>query len=386
MVLLELSADESAAPVLYGINGDITVCGEDAAVAKSEALSGDFYKGYIRLPDNKKLKKLVINGIEIPTEYSKGVNSFHLQYGCDAYERYLYNWQSETEEAFPAPNHVPQKDVEVHASFCAGGGIKTILEEAAPKNAAHEAELIKKLRVEMGRDNFAWATPHRLFFVIPFSDAAYVTVPKILINNAECEITSVKVTHYERTRNLIHYADITDLVHWGEQNDITLIIDELPAKQFLGAYLYYPPAPKTELVQAAPKMPERPIVSTRLDVITSDFTSEEALAPIVNNAWLEKPFIEEYSPFTVCADINLEPDKLEGVYLEAQVGIDDTRQTLGSDEMMEYDYKQKIWKKTLYMGSRQCLIIDCEQIHIWAVAKDGTVSKDFPLGIEWKLY
>lgn len=386
VLLLELSANQSADPILYGINGEATVEGDDVTIIESEALSGDFYKGYICLPGSKRIRNLLINGIEISAEYSSGVNTFTINYGYDTYERYLYNWQLEKGESFPVPNNAAKKDVTVHASFYASGKIKTLLQEAKPRNAVQEAEFINKLRIELGRDNFAWATPHHLFLVIPFSDAAYVSTPKVLVNQIECKITSVKLTHYEKTRNLIHYIDITDLVHWEKQNDIRLTIDELPARQFLGAYLYYPPAPKTDVVQKAAEIPLPPIINTRLDVITSEYTGKGGLIPIVNNAWLDRPFIEEYSPFTVCADINLEPDNLEGVYLEAQIGIDDTGQTLGSDEMMEYDCKQKIWKKTLHMGSRQYLIIDCKQIHIWAVAKDGTVSRDFPLNIEWKLY
>lgn len=386
VVLYELLSGDDVVPVVYGINGEVDVSGKEIIIEGSKALSGDFYKGYVCLPDRMEIQKLSVNGREIVTEYRDGMNIFKIGYGHDTYDRYLYNWKTDKKETFSVPNSSSQKKVTVHTEFYGALGIKRLLEEARTKKAEQEAEIIEKMRVELGRDNFAWAAPHRLFLVIPFSDASYVSVPEVFLNGKRCKLTTVRISHYEKVRNLIHYVDITDFVQWEQQNDIKLIIDTLPAHQFLGAYLYYPPASVTGYVKNVIHMPGYPIMSERLDVVESDYRETETVVPVVNNVWLSQPFIEEYTPFLVSADISLEPDELEGVYMEAQIGIDDTQKTLKSVEMMEYNNQRKVWEKTLYMGNRQCLIIDCEEIHVWAVAKNGAVSRDFPLKVEWKLY
>lgn len=385
ILVLELYKAEEKEGALYGIGGIVTIENGCAEITESIAPEGCVLNGRLECKDQTGIQKLCVNGTMVP--FVKGARGleFQVQYGRKLLPRYFYYWNDCAGNQVECPNQQELDGITLYTDFIAHEEIRALLEKARPANASQVEECISLLAQKLNRRNFAWATPHRLFLVIPFSDAALVEGLRIWINGEEFSYTHVTVG---KGRTLIDYLDITDIVRWGEKNRVTLMTTRLPRKHFLGAYLYYPPCGETDVV-------------TIPDALWNEVTVREPLYPIpeqkpwyekagrkiqVEAAWIRESVIREMRDYTVCASVNLPPEELEGVYLSAQICIDQTYGTLDADDMMEYDSVQKVWKKVLHMGSRQLLIIDGEAVYIWAVTRDHYVSPAYKLKLEWQLY
>ena len=263
------------------------------------------------------------------------------------------------------------------------------MQKAVPKNINTIEEVVPKMQKSLSRNNFAWARPYRLHLVLPFSDTSVIGNILVKLNGIELSVDCLKANHYKESRPIVYFADITDFVLWEETNLIELMLERVPERHFMGAYLYYPNEEDTSIV--VPDM-EAETLNGLVDYPLYDtkpllpYQNRTIRIPAVDMAWIKEGYIEEMQDFTVCAYVNLPEDEIEGVYLSAQIAIDDTGETLKSDECMEYDPVKRLWKKTLHMGNRQYLIIDEEYIYIWAITKDQYMSKQYKIKVEWRLF
>jgi len=98
--------------------------------------------------------------------------------------------------------------------------------------------LIETWRDPYYHDSFVWARPDRLWFMAPLVNSERTESVTLQVNGKP-----VPVRHYCPYRPAMHYADITDHVRWGEDNELRLELTGLGADQFLGPYLDYPPVP-----------------------------------------------------------------------------------------------------------------------------------------------
>ncbi len=388
VLVFELEKAQPAPISLYGINGSIHLEGETLHIMGSSAPESSILNGFIQAPQFNMIRRLMINGKEIPFSRKDSSLVFSLQYGEGNAARYLYDWIDQNDETISCPNYESMETVTLHTSFFATHAIREVLQNARPKNAEQIEALIPVLRDQLHRENFAWALPYRLFLVVPFSDAAAVGTVTISINGEIYQHTRVTVNHYGKESKLIDYLDITDLVEWDKENRITLSIEQLPQNHFLGAYLYYPPFAETDVVTVPANILPEPVASSPLYqlVQSKPWYAKNGRQVRVESSWINRNLVEEMQDYTIYASVNLESEKLEGVYFSTQVCIDQTNDTLKADEMMEYDSVRKIWKRTLHMGNRQLLIIDGEYIYVWAVTKDHYVSPTYKVKVEWKLF
>lgn len=388
VLVLELQQVQQEPFRLYGINGTVEVYGDTVEILDSSAPEGDMKEGILELAKASAISRLIVNGTDIPFQVSQDKLKFRVQYGDAPISRYLYDWADSQNHPFECPNSRKMQTVELHTSFFASGKMKALMEEARPKNAEQVEGVIPTLKEQMNRNNFAWATPDRLFLAVPFSDANQVNELRISINGVEYEHTHVTVEHYSKQSGLIDYLDITDIVTWEADNEITVSAVNLTEHHFLGAYLYYPPCHNTDLITVPTSEVGQPLASQPLYPLSflKPWYQQEGRQVRVDAAWINEVVIEELHDYTVCASVNLGPDELEGVYFSAQVCIDQTNSSLSSDEKMDYDPLRKVWKRTLHMGNRQLLIIDGKDIHVWAVTKDHFVSPAYRVKVEWKLF
>ncbi len=375
-------------PMLFNIPGEVSFHENIVKISRSRYSGDQAVIGAIHGNEMGDIEKLYVNGVEIGFKHAGEYLTFAVQYGDNSYPRYLYDWKNQHGEYVNCPNGDESGGVTLTTEFYASSKLKAILESAKPKTADTEARLIAQLQAETGSHNFVWAQPHRLFLIVPFVDANQVGDVKLSIDGTPCEPACLTIPYEGYDTKVVYYVDITDIVRWEDHHRIQLEISSLPMNQFLGAYLYYPPAPPTDEVAAVSDECHWPVISEKLYPVRElkPWYSSDDIRVMVNSAWISEGVMEEFRSCTVCASVNLDPALLEGVYMSAQISIDgEANRTLLSDQKMVYDQAHKVWKRTVRMGSRELLIVDGPYLYVWAVTADGYVSPAYKVKVEWRL-
>ena len=386
ILIVEIINSNKQSPCLFGINGEAELKNGVLRINKSEMETGYTAECLYTNPTKTFISRIEVNGQQIPLWEDNNGLRFSVIYGDEIPARYLYEWRDNKNNVVSCPNTRTIDSSTVETSVFVSEKIKTILEQAKPKKHKLIENCVSTLKGNGQLSNYAWALPYRLFLVVPFSDASRTGEIKISINGKMFEHTHFTINHYDQEVSVIDYLDVTDIVNYNAENTISLQLSNVPVNHFLGAYLYYPSCGKTNIVNKALPSP-MPISECPLYEIVDlkPCTAMQGRKVNIESAWIERGLIEEYSCFTVYASVNLPPEELEGVYISAQISIDNLKNSLRSDESMEYDMQRHVWKKTLTVGSRQALIIDGEAIHLWAVTKDRYVSQDCQVKVNWHL-
>lgn len=380
--LLELNrTEQDEAPVMCNLPGRLKVSEGYAEITDCKGEDGCAYSGVIL---NADVKHLRVNGVEIPFE-DDGMVTFNVHFGDVLLMRSLEDWMC-ADGAFPILKHPVCGKTAIITRFNVPTAIRQRLKEYEPEDPVKQNALIEEMRVKTGRRNFGWAQPHRLHLSLPFAHLEHVHNLKAVLNETELRLDLYSSWSDDRECPVLYYADITDTVNWDGENALQLTFDAADADSFLGARLDYPRGNLTETVHGcAPvcsKTSSMPIGLPRQMVPAE----RRARCTVVQNAWVVEGVIEENHPYTLCACINLSADELEGVYASAQISIDgQSGSSLRGDVRLEYDPAAKMWKRTLFPGSRRLLIIDGKDIHVWAVSKDGVVSEPVRVACEWKM-
>jgi hypothetical protein len=383
VLLFELEPE--VRPLLFGISGKASLNAGHLAVSESIDTEGMERRGYF-ISNGGEILSVEINGTPVPFEEEKDGISFAVNYGKNVLPRYLYNWKDGQDMPFAFLNPTPVEHISLYAEFYVPLRIKEILETAKPKNAGEADRIIAKLRGNNKNANYAWAVPHRLYLVIPFANSGKVGSVNAFVNGELCDMTDVLAGR----SSLVRYADITEKIFWGSANAIRLDIDRLPERQFIGAYLSYPEALTSVIgdtsVHRGSHASGTPVVFERLNNLSN--LKPWYIAPEkqvrINKAWIQEGIIEEFSRYTLCADINCKPEELEGAYFSAQVCIDEYG-GIHADEKLDFDFRSGLWTRTVRIGNRQYLIFDGQDINLWAVTKEGYVSPAYKLRLNWKL-
>lgn len=383
--LLELrgAAEEDKGPTLCNIEGRLTIEGTTARIDGCRGEAGTEATGVIA--GAGAVERVVINGREMPFERRGGELFMTLHFGPEKLPTLLTQWAARDGRRVNPMDHAAGA-LTVRADFELPASIKERLDALRPADEAAHRALIARMKSALRRENFAWAEPHRLHLTIPFAEPHRVENLSCELNGQRVKLELVDTRHAGVQAKILYFADITDQVRFGGENQLTISADRVDEDGFLGAMLDYPEGKPTEEVhpcaREAHPASTGPIGQARR--LRAAELGERA--PIIESAWIAQGMICENAPYTVAASVNMGPDALEGVYLSAQISIDAiSGQTLRADEALAYDPASGLWKCTLLPPSRKLLIIDGKDLHLWAVTKEGIVGGTRAIQAEWHL-
>lgn len=293
--------------------------------------------------------------------------------------RMLDDWRTEDGMRFAFPFHPAAESLTLTTRFRADAAIQKILKAAEPKNLAEVALLVERWRNDQTLPhNFAWARPNRLWLVLPFVDADRVGGITLQCNGAQVPV--VCFSPGAPGAHIIYYADLTDAVHWSEDNVLALHLAGVQENQFLGPYLDYPPATPAILATAKGQTtPPRVVYDRPVEtVMRSTASDRDDLArshgPTVLAAKMEPTWFGSNQKVMFSATVNVPREQVLGVYLSAG--------WLGSDQPFQYDDAAQCW--TLHCDPPQRFpILDWNEAYVWAVGTDGRPGQQRAIPIKW---
>ncbi len=263
----------------------------------------------------------------------------------------------------PLPRALKPSDAGIYP-FYAFPEIKALLQRDVVTREALEVQ--KAYQERFNRVNDTWNRPDRLWLYVRAEDPSQGA--KILVNDTEVSWQQDHLDHNELSVKDMVFADVTDAVMWDKENVIQLFEFDESA-----VYLHYPKPQCEELPKAGEPCEGKVIPALRLSdevkVLSARMNEDNILVPQMEN--------------TLTAEVNLPAEELEGVYASVPISIGKTGNELKRD--MTLVYEDGVWKKTFQSGERIHLIIDDEKIALWAVAKDGKLSRTYHLPIDWVL-
>ncbi|MBQ0105552.1 MAG: hypothetical protein KBT47_05910 [Armatimonadetes bacterium] len=213
-----------------------------------------------------------------------------------------------------------------------------------------EIKVGKEFNEKYKLTNYAWYRPDRLWLCVFNTE----NTPQAEINGEKTDLIWEK---YLSDIKMTYYADITDYIHWEEENTISLSEPSL-------VYLHY----------AKPENERKP---DRGENIKNTYT----VAPILDESVKiteadvngNNIIYQEKDNILRCR-VNLPYEELEGVYATS---------VNASDRALEY--RNGEWILEFPSPLRIHYILDENKFNIWAVTKDGRQSPIYPLKIDWVL-
>jgi hypothetical protein len=392
VTLLELSPfQEGQLPVLFGANGRSERKGNTLHVSGLAGEPGGTARLAVATGADDKLKALSVNGRTVASRREGQYLISEVHFAGVELPRRLDDWRTPNGQPFSFPYHDAYESVSLTTQFRAEPGIRALLKSAAPRNAAEIDAIIQKLGdtgweipglVKEGKfpDTFPWARPDRLLLIIPFTDAERIGAVELRLDGASQSVRSYDVTGglAAPPRKIIYYADLTDALKWGQANELALKISGLPASQFLGPYLDYPPAPRVLELAAHPSSSPEGVVYDRPIQPPPNEPKPGDPVPVILSAWMDPMSVHEGQKVTFVATTNLPPDQIQAVYLSSIVGPD-----CWTDQELQYDSATHQWWLTMRFGERVRIILDCPFSYVWAVAKNGRVSEPWKIPMKW---
>ena len=373
IVLLEVTKPSSSN--LFNTSGVVTIKGNTVQVDSEDIYGSHVHLVLKDLPN--KIDSLKINQQEIPFTYKDSIIETNIIYGKPLIrEIELFNKQ-----------RIPfliQKNKKYISSVYLDGEISNILKQYKQK-IPNLMGTYRKKADNLSDDSLIWTSPDHLYATITFKDFPPDGDISLILNNQKISLKKQFMPSHGLSKPLLigFYADITDYVKYDDENIFSIEVNDNEAIEFYGIQLYYPEANKTKVVQTYDK---KSYLHKQKKIDYKPTRQLSIRKPMINNAWIEEGYVQEYQSFTLIADVNLSPDQLEGVYCSNPINIEDSKMTLMTDNALEYVPSKGVWMKKFYMASRQFLIVDEENIVIWAVDKKGNKSESFPVRIEWKLF
>lgn len=354
---------------LYNIPGTISIIDNTCNITSS------LNEGTITniVVKSAEFKKLLVNDVELPFTTHSDYSSCSICFGEE-----LIRSVSRFND-IDVPFNICDKTI-YQSSVFVSSRIKKLLEK---KHAMLPKEMINSLK-KINNPDFIWSMPDRLFATLTFNEINEGDKITLCINNIEVPVRQMIYPAHNISSNLSigYYADITDIVKYGEVNSIKVSSLSLSSNNiFYGIQFYYPEGEQTSYVNEH-------LESVGLD--ESKYQPKEIIKgerkPTILAGWIMENVVEEYKEFTLVVDVNLSFNELEGVYCSNPINIDDSLMTLMTDNYLTYDPKNNVWKKKFYMGSRQFLIVDEEYLYVWAVTKNKETSETYKVRLEWRLF
>lgn len=379
---MEKCEQENHYPCWRNLPGDLDISGSVARIDHCVGREGTCGEGW--LLNAQDVEKVCVNGTDMPFVRKDGAIMVPIDFGRRI-PSLLDEWE-ENGSAFAPLAHSEGRH-EVKTSFFLPQTLRDRLESYVPEDVERQTSIIRALKAELKRDNFAWAQAHRLHLTLPFAELNHVEGLKARLNDQELALELVDGWHDDVQTKILCFADITDNVKWEAENTLVVYADWMPENSFMGARLEYPEGNLTSEVCPDAQGPEA-LVSYGPIGIPRQLRAPAKIGkrPVVEAAWIVDGIIHENRPYTLCASVNLPEAEIEGVYASAQISIDPySRGSLRADQRLIFDPVTGLWKRDLLPGSRRLLIIDGKDIHVWAVSKDGTVSVPFRVSVDWHL-
>lgn len=288
--------------------------------------------------------------------------------------RFIDSWITKSGKKFSFPFNESAENLGLTANFFADSMIYRLLEANRPKNLGAYKSLIPGWKKEYP-DNFAWARPDRLWFVLPFTNASKVHELKLFLNGK-----NVVVECHTIDRPIIYYADISDFVLWNQQNKIELQFGHIEQNQFLGPYLDYPEslAPVqngSKICSLLPLLYSKSVIYDR--VIDPDMplciNGRNMQIPVIQSAKIVPEFFFPGQTVTISAKIVQPKEEIEMVMISLPY----------ADSEMTYNQDNNNWEIQYTPGQREGLIMDVSFLRVWAIAKNGCISEAADIPINW---
>lgn len=247
-------------------------------------------------------------------------------------------------------------------TFIADEKMKTMIEGI---RISDDAINVQKIYAErFNHINSCWSRPDRLW--LWFESSGCNDNISVAVNGKSVNYSCDYLPHNELCVYNMFFADITDFIKWGDNNEI--YIAGLTVKNI---YLHYP-RPQNEKLPTNGETLEikecsAPIMDESICILSAQLNSDNIVLPNCEN--------------TLCVKTNLTFEEAEGVYASVPISIGDTGNDLKRD--MALEYHNGYWIKNFQSGKRTGLIIDDNKISIWAVSKDKRESRSFKLPINW---
>ncbi|MCX6872785.1 MAG: hypothetical protein NTW21_03110 [Verrucomicrobia bacterium] len=373
--LLELRrAVKADGPVLVGTAGRVALVDHRLDISAVSGKPGRAYPLCVRLSDPEAVKEVKVNGVDQTFSRTDKEIALNVQFAGDEYVRDLDQWTKPDGRLFDFPYHVRQDALEIKTRFRVGKDVAGLLQRARPKNLAEMGPKIAAWQADGGDSysyhNFTCCRPDRLWLIVPFTLQRVGDV-KVVVNS---KALGALLRHDRYGHSF--YADITDLVNHGADNEITISMKNLEPSEFMGPFLMYPDEELTGEVLLRPHGVKERVVYTRsLIPRTAPRYIQGAKRPVITQASVTGN-VTLGKAIQLQVKIDLPPDKVREVkYTESGfpwMGIHDLR----------YNADLRCWTGDVAPGNRAA-IQESEYVHVWAVGNDGLYSDYYPVKVGW---
>ena len=376
--LFELKkAGAESKPVLIGIEGSVAQRADTLEITGVSGKPGERVPLRVRPADAGSVKRLTVNGTPQPFTVAGGEIALDIQFAGPAGVRELDSWQSVDGRRFEFPKHAAQTNARLTTTFTLAADVPESLRRATPKNFAEMGGKIAAWQTSRGDapnfrnkysyHNYVGERPERLWLIIPF----------LRKTGVEVELNGRKLTNMMRDKpSDSSFADITDLVRYGGENQLTLSIADLRADTFLGPFLCYPDeAPATAVLptptDAMPRVVYRgslvPPLPTRYQRGAGPVVTE---AKMMGNVTLTREA-------ELRVQVNLPPEQIRRVmYFESGF-------PWMGQHPLKYNDTLRCWVAMVKPGKRAA-IQEHEEVYVWAEADSGLRSEYVAVKVGWE--
>ncbi|MCX5653111.1 MAG: hypothetical protein NTY65_00450 [Planctomycetota bacterium] len=369
--LLELRrAAKDRTPVLVGIGGKVAIVGHRLEITATSGKPGKAYPLRVRLSAPDAVKEVRVNGVDQTFSRTDKEITLNIQFAGDEYVRELDHWTKTDGSSFEFPNSGNHALLEITAKLRINKDVPQLLEKAKPKNFAEMDSKIAAWQAGRGYHNFTCCRPSRLWLVIPFT-LQRVSDVKVSINSKEAN----RLLRQDSNGHGI-YADITDLVNFGSENEFKLSMRNLDKNEFMGPFLMYPDEGLTGEVLSKPHGVKERVVYTRsLIPRTAPRYIQGATRPAITEALVTgNVTLGRSTQLRVKVDLPCEKIR-EVKYTESGF-------PWMSISGLGYNRDLKCWTADVRPGPRAS-IQESEYIYVWAVGTDGLHSDYYPVKVGW---
>ena len=173
------------------------------------------------------------------------------------------------------------------------------------------------------------------------------------------------------------YADVTDLVRYGEVNRLTLSVGSLIASQFLGPYLLYPEESDTDQLLPAPGSTHSAVVYMHSLLPPPPSRYDPGRGPrVIQAQMMDHVTLNQGAELRVQLDVPC--DRIQHVmYFESGFGW------MGQHRL-DYNAQEGYWTAWIMPGNRAA-IQENEDVYVWAEDIDGVRSEYYPVKVGWDL-
>ena len=372
--LLELKkVSQEDAPALLGAEGTIRQQGDSLEIAGISGKPGQRLPMRARISNSSSVKRVTVNGVLQKFSASAEEVSLEVQFAGKRFARELDSWTQVDGQLFDFPNHAAEKALTLTTTFKLNKDVPQMLEKAKPKNFAEMAGKIaewqqpeSKKQFSYSYHNFICERPERLWLIIPFLSQTAVDVT---LNGQP--VTSA---HWDKPSNSA-FADVTDLVNYGVENQLELSIKELAPKAFMGPYLLYPEEAATTQVLPEPSSSDRQVVYKQPLVPSPRTRYRKGQGPkVIEGKMLAHVTLTGEAELRVTLD--LPPEKIK------QVMFFESGFTWMGQHPLQYDKERQCWTAKVKPGER-ARIQENEDIYVWAEGTDGLRSEYYPVKVGW---